>query len=97
MNEQAKQVLRDLRASGYQPPDGVMRPIDRERELNLAFLAVAQTDAGQAMLAALRAMCVPLPRGYDDATVRERNAMAWMVSVIEQRIEHGRHGRPAVE
>jgi hypothetical protein len=84
-------------ARAYPPPDGVVRPAERQREINAAFAAAFDGAAGKLVLETLQGITAPLPRGYDDATVRERNAMAWLVSVIETRIEHGRHGLPRPE
>lgn len=82
--------------AAYAPPDGVSRDLAREEIINKAFFDVSETAAGQEMLAVIRAM-VPaaVALGSSNAAIRERNTLAWMIHVIDQRIEHGRHGRPS--
>lgn len=85
------------RAADYAPVDGVARPIERERIINVAAQQAFDTEPGKIVLSWLESITGPLPRGIDDATIRERNAQAWLVSIIKTRMEHGRLGLPRSE
>lgn len=75
--------------------DGIARPVEVERELNLAFARVFGGE-GQKIVDYLRSITVlniQGPRVSDDE-LRHLEGQRFLVAIIERRIENGRSGKP---
>lgn len=92
-----RDAMAAYREQGYRPPDGVVRSPEDERRLNLAVRQTFETDAGKQVLAWLYGVTRGrvLPLDAPEWELRALNSQSFLVELIQERIEHGRHARPS--
>lgn len=77
-------------------PDGVMRPIETERELNLVFARMLGTRDGKRALEYLRSITIFNVRGFGVSTqeLLHLEGQRFAVAVMERRAELGKQRKP---
>lgn len=85
-------------AHGYLPPDGIVRSIQEERQLNEMLATAMRDEAGQRVIKYLRSISVEMVHGpnCDPNQLMHREGARWLVGVLEQRIAYGKEKRPHV-
>lgn len=96
MKAEMREAAKAFAASGYRSPDGDVQSVEAERSLNATVRAVLDSPDGRVVLAWLHRITTlrNLPDDATEAQLRGLNAQRNLVSIIHERIEHGRHGRP---